>query len=67
MSEKGDIKEIDRLDDEARREAMAAAAKEAAEREKAMPFKEVLRIYYPGALWSMFLSTALIMEGYDMG
>ena len=23
--------------------------------------------HYPAALWSMFLSTALIMEGYDLG
>ena len=42
-------------------------AHEAAEREKAMPFKEALKLFWPGAIWSMCLSLALVMEGYDVG
>ena len=42
-------------------------AHQAAEREKAMPFKEALKLFWPGAIWSMCLSLALVMEGYDVG
>jgi hypothetical protein len=42
-------------------------AHQAAEREKAMPFREALKIFWPGAMWSMCLSLALVMEGYDVG
>ena len=46
---------------------LVVMAHQAAEREKAMPFKEALRVFWPGALWSMCLSLALVMEGYDVG
>jgi hypothetical protein len=46
---------------------LVAMAHQAAEREKAMPFKEALKIFWPGAMWSMCLSLALVMEGYDVG
>jgi len=46
---------------------LVVMAHQAAEREKAMPFKEALKVFWPGALWSMCLSLALVMEGYDVG
>jgi len=46
---------------------LVVMAHQAAEREKAMPFKEAMRVFWPGALWSMCLSLALVMEGYDVG
>jgi hypothetical protein len=48
-------------------EDLIAMAHEAAEREKAMPFKQAIKIFWPGAMWSMCLSLALVMEGYDVG
>jgi hypothetical protein len=42
-------------------------AHQAAEREKATPFREALKIFWPGAMWSMCLFLALVMEGYDVG
>lgn len=48
-------------------EDLIAMAQRAAEMEKAMPFKEALRIFWRGGLWSMGLSLALVMEGYDVG
>jgi hypothetical protein len=46
---------------------LVAMAHSAAEREKAMPFKQALKLFWPGAIWSMCLSLALVMEGYDVG
>lgn len=46
---------------------LVTMAHQAAEREKAMPFKEAIRLFWPGAIWSMCLSLALVMEGYDVG
>lgn len=46
---------------------MIAKAQAAAETEKAMPFRQALRIFWRGGMWSMMLSVALIMEGYDIG
>jgi len=46
---------------------LVSMAHQAAEREKAMPFKEALKLFWPGAIWSMCLSLALVMEGYDVG
>jgi hypothetical protein len=46
---------------------LVAMAHQAAEREKAMPFKQALKLFWPGAIWSMCLSLALVMEGYDVG
>lgn len=42
-------------------------AAQADELEHELSFKQAFHKYYRAALWSMFLSTALIMEGYDMG
>lgn len=46
---------------------LIAMAQRAAEVEKAMPFKEAIKIFWRGGLWSMGLSLALVMEGYDVG
>lgn len=46
---------------------LIAMAHQAAEREKAMPFRQAIKIFWPGAMWSMCLSLALVMEGYDVG
>lgn len=43
----------------------SASLADAAEHE--LTFKQAFHKHYRAALWSMFLSTALIMEGYDMG
>lgn len=40
----------------------AAAANDA---ERNMSFRETFKLYRPAALWSIFFSTCLIMEGYD--
>lgn len=45
---------------------LIAQAQEAAEREKRMPFKEAFPIYWRGILWSVALSLALVMEGFDV-
>lgn len=39
----------------------------AIEEEKRLGFKAVFRLYYKAAIWSALLSTALVMEGYDIG
>lgn len=44
-----------------------AEAQEAIEAESKMGFRRVFRLYYRAALWSAMLSTALVMEGYDVG
>lgn len=41
------------------------AAEVAAAGEKSMSLRETLSIYRSGVFWSIALSTALIMEGYD--
>lgn len=48
-------------------DVLIAKAQAAIEAEKAMPWKQAVRIYWRGGLWSMGLSVALIMEGYDIG
>ena len=48
-------------------EVLIAKAQAAGEAEKAMPWKQAVRIYWRGGLFSMGLSVALIMEGYDIG
>ena len=42
-------------------------AQAAGEAEKVMPWRQAVAIYWRGGLWSMGLSIALIMEGYDVG
>ena len=44
---------------------MSENAKDNDRREKHMPLKEGLKTYPKAAMWSIILSTALIMEGYD--
>lgn len=39
----------------------------AIEEEKRLGFRQVFRLYYKAAIWSALLSTALVMEGYDVG
>lgn len=41
------------------------AAKEATEAEKHMTLWQALRLYPKATLWSILLSTAIVMEGYD--
>jgi hypothetical protein len=41
-------------------------AQDAAEHEKATTFLQALKIYPAAVGWSVLLSTAIIMEGYDM-
>ncbi|RSH95719.1 hypothetical protein EHS25_000811 [Saitozyma podzolica] len=41
-------------------------AEDVANFDKGMGFRETLRIYRKAAVWSVVLSTALIMEGYDV-
>lgn len=45
---------------------LLAQAQQAAEKEKAMTFKQALPIFWRGAFWSGILSVALIMEGFDV-
>jgi hypothetical protein len=49
-------------DSQVTQNAMAAAAEE-----KAMGFKEVMKIHWKAAMWSCIFSLALVMEGYDLG
>jgi hypothetical protein len=37
------------------------------EAETKLPLRQLARLYAPAALWSMVLSTALIMDGMDTG
>jgi hypothetical protein len=37
------------------------------EEETKLSLPQLMRLYYPAALWSMALSSALIMEGMDTG
>ncbi|RSH89188.1 hypothetical protein EHS25_002300 [Saitozyma podzolica] len=46
---------------------LVEAAMAASEAEKAMGFRQVVRIYWKAAVWSMLFSFALVMEGYDVG
>ncbi len=45
--------------------SLAQEAKEGAELEKQMSLRRALKLYPKAALWSVVLSTALVMEGYD--
>lgn len=40
-------------------------ANEANERERSMTLREAFRVYPKAIMWSVILSSALIMEGYD--
>lgn len=44
-----------------------AEAQASIEAESKLGFRRVFRLYYKAALWSAMLSTALVMEGYDVG
>ena len=44
---------------------MSENAKDNDRKEKYMPLKEGLKTFPKAAMWSVILSTALIMEGYD--
>lgn len=46
---------------------LVQSALSAAAAEKELGFKKTFRLYYKAALWSMALSLALVMEGYDVG
>lgn len=45
---------------------MLKAAEDIALKDKAMGFREAVYVYRKSVFWSMLLSTALIMEGYDV-
>lgn len=45
---------------------MLSAAEAIAEKDKAMTLREAVYVYRKSVFWSMVLSTALIMEGYDV-
>lgn len=45
--------------------SLVQEAKEGAELEKQMSLRRALKLYPKAALWSVVLSTALVMEGYD--
>lgn len=49
-----------------RSEAVAAAMAVINE-EKALSFRQAFKMYWKAAVWSALLSTALVMEGYDVG
>lgn len=54
-------------DPQARESDLVQAAIAAGDAETKLPLKQLIRIYYPAALWSMALSAALIMDGMDTG
>ncbi|KAK9476108.1 general substrate transporter [Lipomyces japonicus] len=41
-------------------------AKRASDQEHAMPFLQAIKTYRKAAMWSMIVSTCIIMEGYDI-
>jgi SP family general alpha glucoside:H+ symporter-like MFS transporter len=45
---------------------LSAEAKDATDKEHQMGFKQALRLYPKAVGWSILLSTAIIMEGYDV-
>lgn len=47
-------------------QALLAKAEMAASESKAMTKRETIKVYKKAVLWSMVLSTALVMEGYDV-
>ena len=48
-------------------DTLVIQAQRMAEVEKNMPLKQAVRKFWKGGLWSMTLSLALVMEGYDLG
>ncbi|OCF30521.1 hypothetical protein I316_07849 [Kwoniella heveanensis BCC8398] len=46
---------------------LVMAAEQAAKDEKALGLSSTVRLYWKAAMWSVALSVALIMEGYDVG
>lgn len=49
------------------RSEQVQAAIAAGDAETKLPLSKLIKIYYPAALWSMALSSALIMDGMDTG
>lgn len=45
---------------------LTAEAKDATDKEHAMTVREALRLYPKAVAWSILLSTAIVMEGYDV-
>ena len=45
--------------------ALSVAAQDSTNDEKAMTVREALRVYKKAVLWSLVISTCVIMEGYD--
>ena len=63
------------VDDEVMRKAsvafdnfagLSAAAKEATDHEHSMTLMEAIKLYPKAVGWSILLSTAIVMEGYDV-
>lgn len=48
-------------------QVLIARANAAAEAEKGLSLRQSMRIYKKAVFWSMCLSLALVMEGYDLG
>lgn len=47
-------------------ERLLSLAEQAVNMEKTMSLRETVRTYKKAIIWSMIVSTALIMEGYDV-
>jgi SP family general alpha glucoside:H+ symporter-like MFS transporter len=47
--------------------ALIDAAIAVAEYEKTLSFSQIFKLYWKGAVWSIVLSLALVMEGMDTG
>lgn len=45
---------------------LAAEAKDATNKEHSMSFLEAIKLYRKAVAWSLLLSTAVVMEGYDL-
>jgi SP family general alpha glucoside:H+ symporter-like MFS transporter len=60
------LREIDRAGDDVDATKDASIAKQAAEEEHNLTFLEAVRRYPKAVMWSILLSTSIIMEGYDI-
>lgn len=49
------------------RSEVVAAAMAVVNEEKSLSFRQAFKMYWKAAAWSALLSTALVMEGYDVG
>jgi hypothetical protein len=67
MTEKQDQQQIEALnsDDVAKADFVISDARDAFEGEKGMTLWQGIRLYPKAIAWSIILSSALIMEGYD--